>query len=123
MSTAFDILAIDDESPVLQMVDLCCRKRGWKVTAVSDLWQGIELERAALPDVILCDASMPDLSGPQLIAILKANPETASIPVVLMSGFAKVDMFSHVPWTGFLEKPFGPKELLAAIESAAAKQN
>lgn len=120
MTSALDILAIDDESGLLRMVEICCRKKGWKVTAVSDLKQGIELERAALPDVILCDAAMPHVSGPQLIAMLKANAETAGIPVVLMSGFANADMFSHVPWDGFLDKPFGPKELLAAIESAVS---
>ena len=123
MTGALNILAIDDEFGLLRMVELCCQKRGWKVTALSDLKQGIELERAALPDVILCDAAMPLMSGPQLITLLKANPETAEIPVVLMSGFANADMFLHVPWTGFLGKPFGPKELFAAIEGALCRRS
>lgn len=117
---SLSLLAIDDEPGVLDMVRLCCRKTGWSVTAMTDLTQGLSLKREALPDLILCDAVMPGLTGPQLISMLKGNAETAHIPVVLMSGFASAEMFSHVPWAGFLEKPFGPKELRAAIESAAS---
>jgi CheY-like chemotaxis protein len=118
-SAPLSVLAIDDDPGLLRIVEQCCRRKGWNVKIQSDLKQGIELERSALPEVILCDAEMPNLSGPQIIAMLKANPETAGIPVVLMSGFANADMFSHVPWAGFLDKPFGPKELIAAIESVA----
>jgi CheY-like chemotaxis protein len=117
-STPLSILAIDDETAVLRLIEHCFRGTAWKVTGLSDLKQGLELDRNALPDVILCDASMPAVSGPQLIAMLKSNPLTENVPVVLMSGFADADMFLHVPWSGFLAKPFGPKELIEAIESA-----
>lgn len=114
------VLAIDDEVGILRIVQLCCRQKGWQVAVISDLESGVELESNFLPDVILCDALMPRVSGPQFIQTLKADPETAGIPVVLMTGVATADMFSHVPWTGFLGKPFGSEELIAAIESAVA---
>ena len=53
--------------------------------------------------------------------MLKNDPATADIPVVLMTGFAEVDMLSNGGWTNFLAKPFGPKELRAAIEGAMAR--
>jgi len=78
------------------------------------------LARKINPDVILCDADMPDLSGPQLIEMLKSDPATARIPVVLLTGFSDPDMFSHVRWTGFLGKPFTPSELLSALRHAVS---
>lgn len=65
---------------------------------------------------------MPEFSGAQVIEMLKNDPATADMPVVLMTGIADADMFSHVAWTNFLAKPFGPKELRAAIEGATARR-
>jgi CheY-like chemotaxis protein len=63
---------------------------------------------------------MPGMSGAQIIETLKSDPATASIPVVLMTGFAGPEMFSHVQWTGFLSKPFSQSELIAALHHATA---
>ncbi len=78
----------------------------------------MEAARTYLPDVILCDASMPYLSGPQVITLLKNDPTTVNIPVILMTAVAEAHMFSDVPWTSFLAKPFTPQELREAIVSA-----
>jgi CheY-like chemotaxis protein len=115
----FSVLVIDDELDVLKSVQLCLRSSGLKLTLTTDPKKGLEMARSVQPDVILCDASMPDFSGPQLISMLKSDAATAQIPVILMTAIAEAYMFSHVAWTSFLSKPFTAKELREAIVSAA----
>lgn len=115
----FSVLVIDDEPDVLKSIQLLLRASGLKLSLTTDPKKGLEMARTILPDVILCDAAMPDLSGSQVISMLKQDARTAGIPAVLMTAVAEAHMFSHVPWTGFLSKPFSAKELREAIVSAA----
>ncbi|HWN96237.1 MAG TPA: response regulator [Methylomirabilota bacterium] len=116
---SLSVLVIDDEPTIAKMVDLCLKRTGWTVHTTLDPTQGAALARCIKPDVILCDAQMPHVSGAQIISQLRADAETAQIPIVLMSG-GDAEAFSHVPLAGFLQKPFGPKEVRAALASAAA---
>jgi len=111
------VLVIDDEMAVLKSVAMCLHSSEWLVFATDNPKEALEIAKRHTPDVILCDASMPDLSGPQIITTLGADATTAGIPVVLMSGYADAEMFSHVAWKGFLGKPFGVKELKEALQS------
>jgi CheY-like chemotaxis protein len=115
----FSVLVIDDEPAVLRSIQLLLRASGLKLSLTTDPKKGLEMARTIEPDVIVCDAAMPDLSGSQVITMLKEDAVTARIPAVLMTAVAEAHMFSHVPWTGFLSKPFSAKELREAIVSAA----
>jgi CheY-like chemotaxis protein len=114
------VVIIDDEEIVAKTIAMSLRKSGCTLYATTKPKEAVALVRKTNPDVILCDAAMPHMSGPQVIETLKADPATAHIPVVLMTGFAESHMFSHVSWTGFLSKPFGPAELIAALHHAVA---
>jgi CheY-like chemotaxis protein len=114
------VVIIDDEEIVAKSVAMCLRKSGCTLHATTKPKEAVALVRKTNPDVILCDAAMEHMSGPEVIENLKADPATAHIPIVLMTGFAESHMFSHVPWTGFLSKPFGPSELIAALHHAIA---
>jgi chemosensory pili system protein ChpA (sensor histidine kinase/response regulator) len=113
------VVMIDDEEAVAKCVAMCLRLSGSSLHATTNPKEAVALVRKTNPDVILCDAAMPDMSGAEVIEKLKADPTTAHIPVVLMSGFPAT-MFSHVPSTRFLSKPFSPSELLAALHHAVA---
>jgi CheY-like chemotaxis protein len=113
------VVIIDDEEVVAKSISLCLRKSGYTLHATTKPKEAVALVRKTNPDVILCDAAMEHISGPEVIENLKADPATAHIPIVLMTGFAE-SMFAHVPWTGFLSKPFGPSELIAALHHAVA---
>ena len=114
------VVIIDDEEVVAKTVAMCLRKSGCTLHATTKPKEALALVRKTDPDVILCDAAMPNMSGPEIIEKLKADPATAHIPIILMTGFAESHMFGHVGWTGFLSKPFGPAELIAALHHAVA---
>ena len=119
-SRALCVVVIDDEDVVRKSVTLYLRKAGCIIHATTDARKAVDLVRQTRPDVILCDAAMPYMSGPEVIEILKAHEETAHIPIVLMTGFAESHMFGHVGWTGFLGKPFNAVELIAALHHAVS---
>jgi CheY-like chemotaxis protein len=118
-TSVLSVLVIDDEPSILHAIRVSLRTTGWKLLLTEKAIDGLELARTMQPDVILCDAMMPILSGTQLIYRLKGDRATAKIPIVLMTGVSDPDAFKQVPWSFFLEKPFGPAELRTAIESAA----
>ena len=114
------IVIIDDDETIAKTIALCLRKSGCTLHATTKPKEAVALVRKTNPDVILCDAAMPHMSGPEVIENLKADPATAHIPIILMTGFAESHLFGHVGWTGFLSKPFGPAELIAALHHAVA---
>ena len=98
----------------------CCRAileaDGHVVEAVADGRQTLWLARTWQPDVVVIDWVMPEMDGPTAIAILRADPATATLPILLMSGTEGTD--DVVAVTGadaFLRKPFRRDELRAGV--------
>ena len=114
------VLVIDDDPGVAMTTEWSLRHFGCKVKVTLQAGQGPELAQSLQPHVILCDASMPDLSGEELIELLKSNPATAHIPIVLMTGHSDAQRFSGVPFNGFVEKPFSPSKLFELLKRVAA---
>jgi CheY-like chemotaxis protein len=72
-----------------------------------------------MPDVVLLDWHMPDISGQELLAILRANRKFDRIKVIVITGEdqAAKEAVHHGAYA-FLLKPFGPKELIDRLQSA-----
>jgi len=81
------------------------------------------LERGPLPDAILLDLGMPGVPGTELLDRLRENAAWRSIPVAVMSGFAR-DHFRYLPAADdFLEKPFDLERLNAALSKLCRRRN
>jgi len=106
-------------------VDLldCCRAileaDGHVVEAVADGQKALWLARSWQPDLIVIDWVMPEMDGPTAIAILRADPTTARLPILLMSGTEGVtdDVVAITGADAFLRKPFQGRELRAGVAS------
>ena len=76
---------------------------------------GLQKARAEKPDLIILDVNMPGMSGHQVYERLQADPNTAGIPVLMLSGQGQ-----DVPATGvveFLSKPIRAKELIEQVRA------
>ncbi len=116
-----DILIVDDDLEILSALARGLRAAGHTVTAARDGVAALEAARATPPQVILADVMMPGLNGFQLCRRLRQLPETAAVPVLLMS--TKTDPADHF-WSGevgaraLLLKPVELPEALAQLAAA-----
>ncbi|MFO0741823.1 MAG: diguanylate cyclase [Labilithrix sp.] len=119
MSTT--VLVIDDAPDVHALLGARLRPEGVQLVSALGWREGWDLARTALPDLILLDIDMPEHSGLDLCRALKADPRTAGIPVIFLSGAMDVQTKVHCFDLGaidYVTKPFHPAELRARVRSA-----
>jgi CheY-like chemotaxis protein len=106
------ILIIDDEDDIRQVAALSLETiAGWDVVLANSGRAGVEAAVKEQPDAILLDVMMPEMDGPTTFLKLQATPQTAAIPVLLLT--AKVQgsdqrRFAGLGVSGILFKPFDP---------------
>jgi two-component system sensor histidine kinase/response regulator len=118
------ILVIDDEDWLREMVQLALEQKGFEVVQAESGAVGIELARNQLPDLILCDVNMAKMDGYGTLTSLRADPATAAIPFILMTGLADNAGMRHGMELGaddYLPKPFTLEGLYGAVEARLRK--
>ena len=89
--------------------------------------EAVEMARSLQPDVILLDLMMPDVDGWEVYRQMKADQESAQIPVIVVTAKAqsidKVLGLQVAKVDDYITKPFGPKELLASINRILDSQD
>jgi DNA-binding response OmpR family regulator len=83
------ILVVEDDRFLRRACEASLRERGFEVITAKDGEAGLRLARAAPPDLILLDLLMPKLCGIDLLRALKERPESAAIPVVMLSNSSR----------------------------------
>lgn len=119
------ILVCDDEPHIVHVVATKLRNAGFQVTTASDGQDGFESACEEPPDLIFTDYQMPYLSGLELCAKLKAEPRTASIPVVMLTARGYSLTAKDLSATNIrhvLVKPFSPREILATAQEILQDQ-
>jgi CheY-like chemotaxis protein len=112
-------LVVDDEFHIVQVVSIKLKNNGFDVVTAENGSDGYELPSETLPDIIVSDYQMPIMSGVEMIQKLRQNPETAHIPVIMLTarGFAiEDDQKEQLKVSACLSKPFSPREVLQTIE-------
>jgi CheY-like chemotaxis protein len=114
------LLIVDDDDDIRMLVRLSLERVGDnEVIEARNGREGLERACAERPDAILLDVMMPEMDGVTTVRELRARPETAAIPVVLLT--AKVqprdrERFSDLPISGTIAKPFDPIGLPALLD-------
>ena len=110
------ILVIDDEDDLRAMVVKALKEEGFETIEADNGSSALTLAKNRRPDLIISDVIMDSGSGFMLQELLRQDPETAGIPLILMSGHAKhVGAWESDSEIEYLAKPFGLLELLAAV--------
>jgi two-component system, sensor histidine kinase and response regulator len=112
------VLAVDDTPGNLRVLVEALSSYGHEVLVATDGRAALDTVRYARPDLILLDVMMPELDGFETCAALKANPDTADIPIIFMTALTetqeKVRAF-ELGAVDYLTKPFEHAELLARV--------
>src|SRR5262249_25617789 len=118
----YTILFVDDTPELLRAVTFALeRLGGYTVITAPDGIRGLEQVSAIHPDCVVIDVKMPGLNGYQLTRALRGDPDTADIPLIILSALAQLDdqkegMDAGVDY--YLTKPLQPIKLVEAIHFA-----
>lgn len=113
------ILAVDDEPLNRLLIEDIIEDR-YEVVTVASGEECLQMVKERLPDLILLDINMPDLSGFEVCRQLSQQPETASIPVIFLTAMVGIDEERHgldVGAVDYITKPFTESILLARIKT------
>jgi len=120
MNTQKKILIVDDEAINLDFFDVMFSKLGFTVDKASDGEEALEKVKKFLPDIILLDNIMPNMSGWELTKILKNDPKYKEIPIIMVSALddvkEKVESF-ELGVDDYITKPYNFTEVLARIRA------
>jgi len=112
------ILVIDDDELLLKLLEHKLSQAGFQVRTAPDGEIGLLSAQDETPDLIVLDGMMPGIDGFQVLQRLKESPETASIPVIMLTARAMEQDIVSCLSSGaadYLVKPFSPPELVARI--------
>src|SRR6266498_2200148 len=113
MPSVRKILIADPDPGIIRALAPALRQRGYQVHAARDGSRALQIAILRFPDLVLFDERCPLLDARTFIRILRTNPRTERIPVVLTGGTVDVD---RARLGTFLRKPFNEDELLARVE-------
>jgi CheY-like chemotaxis protein len=109
------VLVVDDEKATRELIARGLEKEGFRVLTATSGEEALRLARDARPDAISLDVLMPGMDGWTVLRSLKAEPLTASIPVVMVSMLDDRDIGHALGAADYLTKPFDREKLVLAL--------
>ena len=115
------VMVVDDDADIRDVIAMVLRTEGFEPLSACDGDDALsQLRDGAAPRVILMDLMMPGMNGPQLLAALRANPATARIPVVILSGdAAALETARALGANGCLMKPIELDQISTVLHAYA----
>lgn len=115
------VVVIDDEPFILMIIEDMLKKARIEALTLRESIHALEVIRKECPDLVILDWMMPEMSGIELCKLIRNDPQTASIPVFMLTAKGQdtdeqLGMQSGV--TRYITKPFSPKLLLSMIQEA-----
>lgn len=117
-TSAQRVLVVDDEPEILSLVAYHLEKAGYAVSTAGDGAEAIEKTRLEHPRLIVLDLLLPGISGFQVLEAIRAQPETKSVPVLMLTALRDDEDRVHGLSLGvddYVTKPFNPEELVLRV--------
>lgn len=120
------ILVIDDTPALIDVIRVCLEEEGYRVRTCLESRVAVAMAKAEPPDVIMLDVVMPEVSGWQVLAELRGDPEFANIPVIVCTAYVAeamgrlAELKGPDQHLGLLPKPFDIEELIEVVESVTS---
>ena len=118
------VLVIEDDRLTRDIILNLLFLREISAIAAADGRAGLQLAKEIIPDLILCDVRMPELSGYDVLAALRQHSTTATIPLIFLTAETNQEAIKRgqqLGANGYLNKPFTAAELLSAIAPYLSK--
>ena len=113
------ILIVEDNSELLELLRLSLKQAGFKVLTASNGVSALESARSAAPDLVVLDLVLPELDGFAVCEILRREPATSAIPIVILTGLSTE--FGRLAGLAsgadeYVMKPVGAEMLISKIK-------
>ena len=97
------VLVVDDDAQMLMLTGTCLRRAGFEVAEATNAVDALATFQEQRPDLVLCDVVMPGMDGFELCGALRALPDGAHVPVVMMTGLEDFDSIERAYSAGATE--------------------
>jgi two-component system phosphate regulon response regulator PhoB len=112
------ILVVDDEPEAVELVEFNLKQAGFDVATAADGAEALKKARAVSPALILLDLMLPEIDGLEVCKLLRRDPATAGIPIIMLTAkAAEIDrvLGLELGADDYVTKPFSPRELVLRI--------
>jgi two-component system phosphate regulon response regulator PhoB len=119
------ILVVDDEEDILELVRYNLRKEGYEVLSATSGEQALAEARSTLPDLIVLDLLLPGVDGLDVCRLLKSDPRTARIPVIMLTARTEesdVVTGLELGADDYITKPFSPRVVSARVKAVLRRK-
>ena len=113
------VLIVEDADATRALIELVLRRYGGTIEGCGDGRSGLRRALSWQPDLVILDIALPEMDGWEVLAALRSNPATASIPVVITTAHAAPELQDRARRDGATAvvcKPFAPAEMRAVVE-------
>lgn len=122
---ATKILVVEDDSNIEQLVTFKLKNSGYEVFNAHNGQEALDFLKKSTVDLIVTDVMMPIMGGKELVMALKKDPNTSSIPTVMLTSRTLekeiVEGF-ELGVEDYIKKPFSPQELIVRIKTVLARK-
>lgn len=118
------ILIADDEEDLRLLVQVTLENPSYRILTAVDGCAAMEAIHAQIPDVLILDWMMPGLNGGEVVEKLQQNPDTAGIPILMLTAKDSIESREHMAslnLAGVLIKPFSPLELIQKVREVLGR--
>ncbi len=114
------ILVVEDMEPVVDILRTILEREGFEVSVATDGPEGLEAAHKDKPDLMILDLVLPGLDGLEVLRRIRNEPDTAQLPVLILSGKEEEQdkvIGLEVGADDYVTKPFNAKELIARVKT------
>lgn len=115
------ILIVEDEAPIQELLEFNLKRKNYEVRLAESGEEALSLAATFSPDLILLDIMLPGVDGLEVCRKLKADPQTARMPIIMLTALSEeADIVTGLELGAddYVTKPFSPRVLLARVKAA-----
>lgn len=120
------ILVVDDEPDAVELVEFNLKAAGCDVVRAVDGEEALRKAKAVLPDLVVLDLMLPEVDGLEVCKILRRDPATSAIPILMLTAkAAEIDrvLGLELGADDYVTKPFSPRELVLRVKNLLQRRS
>jgi CheY-like chemotaxis protein len=120
------VLVVEDSRTILAVVKYFLELEGFEVLTANDGATGLEVAKTHQPRVIITDYNMPGMDGMAMVKVLREDPKTRNIAIIMLTSDASIDRETQALSAGaddYILKPVEPRRLAARVKALLARSN